>query len=100
MLPQSIFSRLSLDQLADYIAALDAEAHRARARLALQRASDEYVANRRAERAAESADKQKSQLATAVKMARSGAKNADIAARLDVSTRTVARILHNAWRVD
>lgn len=104
MLPDPIFRRLDRSQLAEYVAELAAETARARARL-----SDlDHEAERRSELTARAAlmraalhaqDQTPARLRVAVRMARAGARDNEIAERLGVSITTARRLLHRAWSI-
>lgn len=104
MLPDPIFRRLDRAQMAEYVAELAAETARARARLLdLDHEAERYsvlvgrAAAMRAARAA--ADPTPERLRIAVRMARAGARDSEIAERLGVSITTARRVLHRAWSI-
>lgn len=102
MLPDPIFRRLDRSQLADYVAELAAETARARARLLdLDHEAERYAelmgraAVARAARVA--ADPTPARIRNAVRLARAGLSDKEIAERLGVSLSTTRRALARAW---
>lgn len=102
MLPDTIFARLDRSQLAEYLDQLVAESARARARLlALDHEAERYaelMGRAAAARAARVArDPTPARIRNAVRMARAGLSDSEIAERLGVSLSTTRRVLARAW---